>query len=637
MSSTHAKPSAYRWGLSLVVGALLTALFPFGTAVAATPASEFHDFSCEANAGVVTWTDDKIDLYWIYRSVDDGASFQWLGKTTGATTLTDRNPVVGAIYQVHYQGLPRIECSTEAEPSGNGLPLFACQAAAGTLTWTDHATSPYWIYRSIDDGASYQWLGRALGATTLEDPNHVDGARYQIHYQGIPRSNCSTTPVPPTPVRPTDDVDLAFGGQFYGAAFSGRQTANASIRRYQNGIRFRADATGEIDAVRYQNRHLTKATVEGRCIEGSSSLWCQCVSAGLTVDDAAARACGWTLGNSYAAGNGGLQTVTIHPDDGTSAHMPNLDVVLASSLPYVPSEYPTNEFLAIPLTVAADLEQGRFYHIVWTNTDMPPSARFQRQSTDTAAEWGSNYGAIGLNGWLYEAAEKNSNPLYRHTATYGRDAREASFSVDPDNLPFYGVRYTNGNWLGDDHGRVYNEVLFGGSARIRQVFTVEGADRLVDGVWTILDRRSGSGDVTLQVTDSGGSRLATATILGESVSSAGRLGAWVYADLSDEVSLREGASYSIEYSTPSGSRLAANSAFPLDYSPYFATSNVNSWGGRARYVDRAHAETSSDAGTSWSTYRSYAGRDLNVLFTISGEIKNVSHSAASVLATPPSS
>jgi len=74
----------------------------------------------------------------------------------------------------------------------DAAPPFACEVDAGELTWSDHDQPKYWLYKSTDGGATYNWLGRTLGATMLIDPEPVDGAKYQLHYVGIPRVNCST-------------------------------------------------------------------------------------------------------------------------------------------------------------------------------------------------------------------------------------------------------------------------------------------------------------------------------------------------------------------------------------------------------------------------------------------------------------
>jgi len=150
-------------------------------------------FSCSSDAGSLSWSDDGAGRYWVYRSTDGGSTFTWLGRTIGtpaATSFDDPAPVPGARYQVHYQGIPRVDCIIESEPVlATG---FSCTNTNGNLNWPDRNQTRYWIYRSVDGGTTYTWLGRTLGATSFQDPNPVSGALYQVHYAGIPRSNCTS-------------------------------------------------------------------------------------------------------------------------------------------------------------------------------------------------------------------------------------------------------------------------------------------------------------------------------------------------------------------------------------------------------------------------------------------------------------
>lgn len=152
-------------------------------------------FVCSSDAGNLSWggRTNSQHKYWIYRSIDDGATFTWLGSTSPSTSsFVDPAPVQGALYQVHFQGIPRIDCAIESEPAIGGG--FACSSDAGNLSWTDDGAGKYWVYRSTDAGATYSWLGRTIGSpapTTFADPAPVSGALYQVHYQGIPRIDCA--------------------------------------------------------------------------------------------------------------------------------------------------------------------------------------------------------------------------------------------------------------------------------------------------------------------------------------------------------------------------------------------------------------------------------------------------------------
>jgi len=435
-----------------------------------------------------------------------------------------------------------------------------------------------------------------------------------------------------------NNSSLAFGGQFIGSPYAGTVTANCEIRRYQNGIRFRATASGKINAVRYQNRHLTDFNIEDRCGGKSSGVWCNCFN-----NNISGTACGWTLSNSYHAGNGGLQTVTIHPDDGTDKHLPDLSDTLATSDSYYPSDKTSNRFIAIDLDRNVSVAQGEFYHIVWTNSDMPPPLGpdndiiIQGISNEDAKKWGSSYGAIGLNGWGAESTELATNPIFRHNAVYGRHDPADEFSEDTDTRPFYDVRYSDGSWHGDIYGRVGSTSLgsgariLRGNTHIRQVFTQVGEDTTVDGLWILLKRNSGTENVIAKLTTNIGpslpqKALSQIAISNSEISTAGDLGSWIYKALPSPITLRSETQYAISLSTGKNTDVLISSSFPLDYGEdYFATDSTSAWGDKAQSYSTAHAEISTDAGVNWSDWGGiYIGRDIPVLLTISGSIRNVS-------------
>lgn len=172
-------------------------------------------FACESDGGTLTWTDHDVAKYWVYRSVDGGASFSWLGRTLGATSFVDSAPMIGAQYQVHYAGMPRTLCEIVAEPIAP-VPPFACQvdgADDAVLNWTDHDVAKYWVYRSVDGGATFSWLGRTQGATSFVDPAPVAGAQYQVHYAGMPRTLCSTAEYSCLVTSIGSDAVVTFGGR----------------------------------------------------------------------------------------------------------------------------------------------------------------------------------------------------------------------------------------------------------------------------------------------------------------------------------------------------------------------------------------------------------------------------------------
>lgn len=175
------------WLMAFAVCCGLLALVTATTADAQQAA-----FRCASDAGELTWSDDEQSKYWAYKSTDGGLTFVWFGRTLGSTALTDPAPAPGTMYQVHYDGIDRVDCTVTSEPT-DAAEQFWCEAGGGVITWSDHQQDKYWVYRSDGDGATYRWLGRTLGSTSLTDPATSAGALYQVHYEGIPRTACSTT------------------------------------------------------------------------------------------------------------------------------------------------------------------------------------------------------------------------------------------------------------------------------------------------------------------------------------------------------------------------------------------------------------------------------------------------------------
>lgn len=175
--------------------------------------------TCAADAGSITWTDIGSSVYWVYKSTDGGASYNWIGRwkaidsAPNPQVFVDANASVGDRYQVRAPNAPRPVCSIVSEPpAGNA---FACSVTNNKVTWTNAGQSVYWIYRSLDNGATYSWIGRwkatdpAPNPLEFTDPNPVPGALYQISRPIFPRTNCTGGPLPmptATPVPPVSPV-----------------------------------------------------------------------------------------------------------------------------------------------------------------------------------------------------------------------------------------------------------------------------------------------------------------------------------------------------------------------------------------------------------------------------------------------
>lgn len=151
------------------------------------------EFACASNAGTLTWPDAKAEKYWIYKSIDGGATYDWIAGVTDLT-FVDPTPVIGGTYQVHHPGIRRVGCTITKQPTAqNG---FHCASDAGTISWNDVGGDRYWIYRIADVGAEPQFLATATSTAPVVDPDPRPGVRYEAHYMGIDRVSCDVTSEP---------------------------------------------------------------------------------------------------------------------------------------------------------------------------------------------------------------------------------------------------------------------------------------------------------------------------------------------------------------------------------------------------------------------------------------------------------
>jgi len=166
-----------RWSVRfLLAAAFFAALFVAGSDRPAT-AQEPAGFACSSYENHISWSDNGQSRYWVYKSTDGGTTYNWVGRTLGETTLVDATPQVGAIYQVHYQGIARVACEV-TKPV-----VFACSSFGGRVTWSDVGQERYWVYKSTDQGASYDWASGNDGATTTwGDADTTDDALYQVRH-----------------------------------------------------------------------------------------------------------------------------------------------------------------------------------------------------------------------------------------------------------------------------------------------------------------------------------------------------------------------------------------------------------------------------------------------------------------------
>ena len=167
------------------------------------------DVACWSESGHLSWTSTDSSVYWIYRSTDGGNTWSWIGRWKASDVppnperFRDRYPIIDAQYQVRQPGAPAVACTTISEPE-QSLGLVCASDDLGRVTWTDLGATKYWVYRSIDDGATWTWAGRtadvadptAPAPTEFVDDTPAADARYLVHFAGFARTPCSNAPTP---------------------------------------------------------------------------------------------------------------------------------------------------------------------------------------------------------------------------------------------------------------------------------------------------------------------------------------------------------------------------------------------------------------------------------------------------------
>jgi hypothetical protein len=135
---------------------------------------------------------------------------------------------------------------------------------------------------------------------------------------------------------------------------------------------------------------------------------------------------------------------------------------------------------------------------------------------------------------------------------------------------------------------------------VRERFTVQGGDKVVQALGAVVQRTGGSGPLTLSLTDSGGSVLARVDVGG---------GSSGYSRLSGEIpatTLRNGQVYNLVLSAGSGTTFRTHAILSADSSDD---------GGRHRMQSRAFREGTgqftTNGGSSWSSmYGGYAANSM---------------------------
>ena len=421
----------------------------------------------------------------------------------------------------------------------------------------------------------------------------------------------------------TDD-DLPYAGIFYGNHAAGVGIQNSGIG-IEGSRRFRAEKTGNLSFVKYQNRTLKMSNITSRCEDsGPDSAWCGCLDAGLDE-----YTCGYTLGSSYHVGNGG--TIVVELRTNTSKGLPS-DVVLGKTEPFVPMDNPSLVFPSLKFKNTVSVKEGVIYHLVFTNLTPPTSCTaLVNLSPNEARNCPRNQGAQGLNGLRILSTPSTTGlrgPFLGDDAAanfYRRTTRN-DWTYYPNVLSWYELGYSDDEKVGfsylpmESSRRARHTI--GGNIHARQNFKVSDSTRRVNGVWLNFGHTStaNGGKLSVVLRDEGGKSLATGkidssaycrkTVNDPTVTQGHWCQDWGYAAFGKSVSLHQGSTYSVEFSGEAGTGFILSVYEPLTLHGF---KNRNNWVG-------ARAELSSNGGSSWGDWIDYRPQelDLSVLFTIEG-------------------
>jgi len=265
-----------------------------------------------------------------------------------------------------------------------------------------------------------------------------------------------------------------------------------------------------------------------------------------------------TLAGGYGGGGRGTSRVDICSDDGTTSHFPNQGASLANYSFVPPAD--SSDFSLHTLSANVVLNPGTWYHAVTTNTDATPATNWF--STDDLYDYLDNYAlAPELDPRLDPL---NMRVLAKTGSTWsatvqGRDHFPAIMEFICTDGTSFGTGYMeSGSTTNGSNGNGLRTM--DGTQAVREIFTVSGADRIVNAFNVRVIRSSGSGDLLCTLTQ-GGARIWQKSIGAAALPTNGWNTAgdksinakWVGLHPCPKTVLRSGTTYEWTFSTTAGS------------------------------------------------------------------------------------
>lgn len=283
-----------------------------------------------------------------------------------------------------------------------------------------------------------------------------------------------------------------------------------------------------------------------------------------------------TNGVGYWGGTGGSLSITLQMDDGTAGHYPSGTVLASAS--FVPLNI-AGYWPVLTWTSPPTLTAGTLYHIVFRNTDRDPATNF-----------------TSVNNLWVARADTPRQPKYPDTdwAETVRESSSSTWWTRPDYTPTLGLSYANGVTDGVGYTYIGQAATISGRLRVRESFTISGANRSISGVGVRLKLVSGIDPLTVRLETSGGAEIETVTIPASAAT-----GTWAAAPFLAPITLTSGSSYNLVLTTPGTSSYSIQSSYQGTI--------YGSWKPATYFADgRAQLDT----GGGWANWAGGSDQDL---------------------------
>jgi hypothetical protein len=291
------------------------------------------------------------------------------------------------------------------------------------------------------------------------------------------------------------------------------------------------------------------------------------------------------FGTGYASGNGGQVKVQVRTDDESNGHFPS-DQVLGSAMVTDPTSH---NFRTIQFIQSIPIEEGRLYHLVYSNPAPDPTQDY-----------------VSIDDLYQAAGTPNMQPTIPDTdfAVVWKDRSDSPWAVNYHHTPIVDIRYHDGFVQGQGYMDALIESLalpLQGTRMVRELITVQGTDQLVTHISARLRNVEGDGQAIVRLERGDGTLIEEGSL---SVTSGSYT--WATYQFQNAHRLLAGQTYAVVLGAPSGNRLQT---FPMQQGTSYGFQTPTIFvDGHAEYFD----------GSAWKEVRSSSDFDFQLYFTTAG-------------------